>query len=118
MIVYTHLRKYIILSVVLVATVAIQSCSTTRIVSKYDCDTFENNPLNKKTSWSFLWGLVQPKDFNPKCDSRFSHMNKVTIKNNYGFAFITVVTLGIVMPQRFEWCCAPYSPPSDTLGHQ
>src|SRR5450432_636099 len=117
MIVYNYLRKCIILSAIICITYTQESCSTTRIVSKYDCDTFENNPLNKKTTWSFFWGLLQPKDINPKCDARSNHMNKVTVKNNLGFALISVVTLGIVMPQRIEWCCAPYSPASDTLGH-
>ena len=117
MIVYYYLRNYLVLFTVVLNAYALESCNTTRIVSKYDCDTFENNPLNKKTTWSFLWGLVQPKDINPKCDSRFNHMNKVTIKNNLGFALISVGSLGIVMPQRIEWCCAPYSPASDTLGH-
>jgi len=116
--VYNHLGKYVALSAIVLLTYTQQSCTTTRIVSKYDCDTFENNPLNKKTTWSFLWGLVQPKDINPKCDTRFNHMNKVTIKNNLGFALISVASLGIVMPQRIEWCCAPYSPAPGTLGHQ
>ncbi|MEP6626856.1 MAG: hypothetical protein ABJA32_02690 [Ginsengibacter sp.] len=95
----------------------LQSCTTTRVVTKYDCDTFANNPINKKTTWTFAWGLVQPKDINPKCDTRFNHMNQVTVKNNLGFALISVVSLGIVMPQRIEWCCAPYSPATDSLGH-
>jgi hypothetical protein len=117
MIIYNYLRKYIVLGAVILITYSEESCNTTRIVSKYDCDTFENNPLNKKTTWTFLWGLVQPKDINPKCDARFNHINKVTIKNNLGFALISVVTLGIAMPQRIEWCCAPYSPAPGTLGH-
>ncbi|MEO9031758.1 MAG: hypothetical protein ABI285_00855 [Ginsengibacter sp.] len=104
--------------IVLFATYAFASCTTTRIVSKYDCDTFENNPINKKTTWSFFWGLVQPKDINPKCDARFNHMNKVTVKYNFGFALISVASLGIVMPQRVEWCCAPYSPEPGILGHK
>jgi hypothetical protein len=116
-IIYNYLRKYIVLGAVILITYSEESCNTTRIVSKYDCDTFENNPLNKKTTWTFLWGLVQPKDINPKCDARFNHINKVTIKNNLGFALISVVTLGIAMPQRIEWCCAPYSPAPGTLGH-
>ena len=102
---------------ILIIWCSIYSCTTTRVVSKYDCDTFDNNPLNMKTTWSFAWGLVQPKDINPKCDSRFNHLNKVTVKNNLGFALISVASLGIVMPQRIEWCCAPYSPPTDSLGH-
>ena len=118
MIAQTAFRKYLLFFTVIFFTYTQESCTTTRIVSKYDCDTFENNPLNKKTTWSFLWGLVQPKDINPKCDKRFNHMNKVTVKNNLGFALISVATLGIVMPQRIEWCCAPYSPAPGTLGHQ
>jgi hypothetical protein len=102
---------------ILVLFCSIYSCTTTRVVSKYDCDTFDNNPINMRTTWSFAWGLVQPKDINPKCDSRFNHLNKVTVKKKLGFALISVVSLGIVMPQRIEWCCAPYSPPTDSLGH-
>jgi Bor protein len=113
---YNNLRKYFMLFAVIFCISSMESCSTTRIVSKYDCDTFANNPLNKKKTWSFLWGLVQAKDINPNCDSRSNHMNQVTVKNNLGFALISVATLGIVMPQRMEWCCAPYSPATDTLG--
>jgi Bor protein len=93
-------------------------CTTTRVVSKYDCDTVSNNPLNKKTTWSFAWGLVEPKPITPNCDPRFNHMNQVQSKTNLGYALITVVTLGIVMPQQVEWCCAPYSPPTDSLNQR
>jgi len=104
---------------ILVMTLAVfsYSCTTTHIVTKYDSNTFANNPLNQRTTWSFAWGLVQPKDINPKCDIRFNHLDQVTVKNNLGFALISVFTLGIVMPQRVEWSCAPYSPPTDSLGH-
>ena len=117
MILYNPLRKYFICIAVVVNVYVLQSCTTTRIVSKYDCDTFVNNTINQKTTWTFAWGLVQPKDINPNCDSRSNHMNKVVVKNNLGYALISVITLGIVMPQRVEWCCTPYSPPTQTLGH-
>ena len=116
MILHCSLRKYSLCVLIVISAYCFQSCTTTRIVTKYDSDTFANNPLNKKTTWSFAWGLVQPKDINPKCDSRSNHMNIVTVKNNLGFALITVATLGIVMPQRVEWSCSPYSPPTQTLG--
>lgn len=106
-----------ILIILMFTAPLINSCTTTRIVTKYDSDTFANNPLNKRTTWAFAWGLVQPKDINPKCDSRFNHLNMVSAKNNLGFALISVLSLGIVMPQRIEWNCAPYSPPTDSLGH-
>lgn len=111
-----NIRNSIIICLLVMGT-SLNSCTTTRIVTKYDSDTFANNPLNQKTTWSFAWGLVQPKDINPKCDSRFNHLDQVTVKNNWGFALISVLSLGIVMPQRVEWSCAPYSPPTQTLGH-
>ncbi|MEO8821348.1 MAG: hypothetical protein ABI374_10935 [Ginsengibacter sp.] len=113
----TKFFRNVIITLAITTAVSFNSCTTTRIVAKYDSDTFANNPLNQKTTWSFAWGLVQPKDINPKCDSRFNHLNQVTVKNNLGFALITVVSLGIVMPQRVEWACAPYSPATDSLGH-
>lgn len=100
----------------LVILVIISSCSTTRIVTVYDCDSVVNNPLNRKTTWSFAWGLVQPKDIHPPCDARFNHLNQVTVKTNAGFILISAVTLGIVIPQRVEWCCAPPEVRTDTLG--
>ena len=109
--------RNVFLILMMVLAVFSYSCTTTRVVTKYDSDTFANNPLNQRTTWSFAWGLVQPKDINPKCDSRFNHLDQVTVKNNLGFALISVITLGIVMPQRIEWSCAPYSPPTDSLGH-
>jgi len=96
----------------------LQACTTTKIVSKYDCNTFANNPVYSKTTWSFAWGLVQPKDIDPKCESTANHLNKVVVKNNLGFALISVASLGIIMPQRLEWCCAPPNPPVDTLGRK
>ncbi|MEO6135274.1 MAG: hypothetical protein ABIP35_08985 [Ginsengibacter sp.] len=114
---YKKLGKYFFVFVLTTSFFGWTSCSTTQVVSKYDCDTFAHNPLNQKTTWSFLWGLVQPKDIIPHCDERSNHMNKVTVKNNYAFALLTVVTLGIVMPQKIEWCCAPYSPQTESLGH-
>src|ERR1044072_6812364 len=81
-----------------------QSCSTTRIVTKYDCNTIANNPINRRTTWTYAWGLVQPKDIDPGCEVSFNHLNRVEVKTNLGFILISAVTLGIVIPQRVEWC--------------
>lgn len=94
----------------------VQSCTTTQVVTKYDCNTVANNPVNKKTTWSFAWGLVQPKPIDPQCEKSFNHLNKVSTKTNLGFILISAVTLGIVIPQRVEWCCAPPEIPTETLG--
>ena len=102
----------------LVLLFALQACSTTRIVTKYDCNTVDNNRVNSKTSWTFLWGLVQPKDINPNCETAFNHLNKVEVKTNLGFILISAATLGGVIPQRVEWCCAPQNITTDTLGRR
>ncbi len=103
-----------------IATVMIllgsSGCSTTKIISKYDCNTIANNPLNRRTTWTLAWGLIQPKDINPKCEANFNHMNKVVVKTNLAFILLSAVTLGGVIPQRIEWCCAPPEIKPETLG--
>lgn len=79
-----------------------QSCMVSRIVHEDDCDSAF---MKKKTTWSLVWGLVQPKDINPQC--RNGGMNKVAVKTNLGFILISAVTVGLVVPQRLEWCCTP-----------
>jgi hypothetical protein len=98
-----------------ICLIMLASCSTTRIVTKYDCNTVANNPVNRKTTWTFAWGLVQPKDIDPKCEPAFNHLNKVEVKNNLGFILISAVTLGAVIPQRVQWCCAPQEIPTERI---
>jgi hypothetical protein len=95
-----------------------ESCSTTKVITKYDCNTIANNPVNRRTTWTFAWGLVQPRDINPNCEPSFNHLNKVVVKTNLGFILLSAVTLGAVIPQRVEWCCAPQNIPTDTLGQR
>ena len=97
---------------------SVAACSTTKVITKYDCNTIANNPVNRRTTWTFAWGLVQPKDIDPRCEPSFNHLNKVVVKTNLGFILLSAVTLGAVIPQRVEWCCAPQNIPTDTLGIQ
>ena len=100
----------------LVAVMVPAGCSTTKVITKYDCNTIANNPVNHRTTWTFAWGLVQPRYINPNCEPAFNHLNKVVVKTNLGFILLSAVTLGAVIPQRVEWCCAPQNIPTDTLG--
>ena len=109
---YSRSVKYFLLITFMIGS----SCSTTKIVTKYDCNTAVNNSVNKKTTWTFAWGLIQPKDIDPKCEPAFNHLNKVVVKTNLGFILLSAVTLGAVIPQRVEWCCAPQNIPTDTVG--
>lgn len=92
----------------------LQSCATTTIVSDYKCDSFVNNPNYQKTTWSYFWGLKQPKDIDPKCESK--KMNKVIVRTTAGTIILSAITLGIVIPQKTEWCCAPIERNPGTIG--
>jgi hypothetical protein len=101
----------------MVAGVLLCSCSmTTKIISTHDCNTIDNDPTNKRTSWTLFWGLVPQKPINPKCDSAFNHLNKVEAKTNLAFILLSTVTIGAVVPQRIVWCCAPPNPKTEDLG--
>lgn len=89
------------------------SCSTTKIITEYDCADAAN--INKDTTvWHYFWGLKQSKDIQPQCDKRYNHLNKVVVKTTPGYVLLTVITLGIVIPQKVSWCC---SPPNTQPGH-
>ena len=81
---------------------SLESCTVSRMVHQDDCDSAF---MKKKTTWAFAWGLVQPAQINPGCSGM--GINKVAVRTNLGFALITVATVGLVIPQRIEWCWAP-----------
>ena len=110
--------KHFKICLLLVSLLTFQACSTVKVITKYDCNTVVNNPVNKKTTWTFAWGLGQPKDIDPRCEPSFNHLNQVVVKTNLGFILISAITLGGVIPQRIEWCCAPQNIPTDTLGRR
>jgi hypothetical protein len=92
------------------------SCSSTKIISEYDCADAAN--VNKDTTvWHYFWGLKQSKDIRPQCDKRYNHLNKVVVKTTAGNVLLTVITLGIVIPQKISWCCAPPNTQPGRLGN-
>lgn len=94
----------------------LSGCMTTRIATGHDCDSVVNDPHNTHLVTAYFWGLKQPTDVRPACDPRFNHLNGVTVKTSFGQYMLALVTVGIVTKQRVSWCCAPYTPPVDTLG--
>jgi hypothetical protein len=110
-------KRYAMALLAAIGILVFSSCSmTTKIITVHDCNTIDNDPTNKRTSWTLLWGLMPQKPINPKCDSAFNHLNKVEMKTNLGFILLSAVTLGAVVPQRVTWCCAPPNPPTEDLG--
>ena len=92
------------------------SCSSTKVITEYDCADAVN--INKDTTvWHYFWGLKQSKDIRPQCDKRYNHLNKVVVKTTPGNVLLTVITLGIVIPQKISWCCAPPNMQPGRLGN-
>jgi hypothetical protein len=93
----------------------LQSCSTTKIVTEYDCANAHG--IDRDTTvWTYFWGLKQVADIHPDCDPRYNHLNKVVVKTRPGHVLLSIITLGIVVPQKLSWCCAPFNPTPGTLG--
>jgi hypothetical protein len=90
-------------------------CATTKVITEYDCaDAF---PLNKDTTvWHYFWGLKQARDIRPTCDPSFNYLNRVEVKTTVGQVLLSFLTLGIVLPQKISWCCAPYNPTPGSPG--
>jgi hypothetical protein len=99
------LRKKIVMWLV-TAPLVFCSCYTYRVTTQAQAGTEASKPV---TAHSFFWGLVQkPTEIHtPVCDSLgVNGVSEVTVKTNLGYAFITVVTLGIWSPMKVQWKCS------------
>jgi len=87
---------------------ALQSCYHYHInTSNFDPSTH----YEKKTVSSFFWGLAQKNIIASNCDSlKINSLDEVHIKTNFGYALITVATLGIWCPMTVEWKCSKPCP--------
>jgi hypothetical protein len=102
-----------VLVVLLAICFLFSSCYTYRVATHAQGGTVVSKTL---TAHSFFWGIVQkPAQIHtPVCDSlKVLGMSEVTVKNNFGYALITVITLGIWCPMKLEWRC---SVPCSTIG--
>ena len=103
-------------AILLLPAVYFSSCKvTTRIItSTQSADAV--NVIRDTTVVHYFWGLRQAADINPGCDPRFNHLNKVEVKTKFSQMLLSVITLGIVVPQTVTWACAPFNPTPGTLG--
>lgn len=110
-----HYIQSLLLTALLVEATLLTGCSTTKVITVNDCADAVN--LRKDTTvYHYFWGLKQVADIKPGCDERYNHLNGVTVKTTPGNILLSVITLGIVIPQKFSWCCAPYNPSPGSLG--
>ena len=90
------------------------SCSTYRVVSG---DAPAKTEPKKKTMWTFAWGLVQARDFKVCTgENQSKAIDQIKVKNNLGYALISVLTAGIAMPIQVECHCAKVKVHGGTTG--
>jgi len=105
-----------LLALLFLTAVSFTSCKvTTRVItSTQSADAA--SIVRDTTVIHYFWGLKQAADIKPGCDPRFNHLNKVEVRSKLGQSLVSVITLGIVVPQTVSWACAPYNPTPGTLG--
>ena len=88
--------------IALLLIINLAGCMNMRVATAFD----SNSPIPEKvTEWTFIWGLVQPKDITT--DSNCESICIITAKNNLGYILISAATLGLAVPLSIEyWCCA------------
>jgi hypothetical protein len=112
---YFSRSRHLAAAWLITVSVFFSSCYSYRVATQAQAGAETTTTV---TTNSFFWGLVKsPKEIHtPVCDSLGANgMAEVTIKNNFGFAFITVATLGIWCPIRVEWKCAKPCKKTGTL---
>lgn len=89
--------------VLILALTFCQGCYHTRVAtSKFDPST----SYQKKVVHSMFWGLGQHDVVASNCDSlKLKSLDEVLVTTNFGYALITVVTLGIWCPMEVQWKC-------------
>ncbi|MBC7889571.1 MAG: hypothetical protein H7Z13_16980 [Ferruginibacter sp.] len=102
---YPSFKKIVPLCLVSV-TLVFSNCYTYRVATHAQPGTEASKAI---TAHSFFWGLAKkPKEIHtPVCDSLgVLGMAEVTMKTNFGYALITVATLGIWSPVKVQWKCS------------
>ena len=62
------------------------------------------------TIWSLFWGIASsPQEVSLACGKNFG-LKEVVTKSTPGYTLITVLTLGMVSPRKFEAYCATTRP--------
>ena len=95
----------IVLSAFAVSVLAAAGCSTTT-VSVPNPDPVTEYRERNKTAHTFFWGLVQDPQTVVAENCESNSLDNVRVSTNYGFALVTVLSLGIWSPLEVNWRCA------------
>lgn len=90
----------LLLSLLLFCT---QSCYHYRVQApRHDPGT----EYQSKTAHNLFWGLAKSKDIRPANCETANALDEVYISTNFGYALLTVATLGIWCPVKIQWKCS------------
>lgn len=104
-----HILSYLAISVLLT------SCVSTRIEASPYQDTFENLECQRKSSWSYWWGIapgsIKVVSANPEiegtvCPCEEKAMSWTVVKTSFTDFALSLVTLGIVNHRTAIYGCA------------
>ena len=101
------MRQFAVVTVILFC-VSVQGCSTYRVHAPHHPGVIDDGEV----VWSLAWGLIQEK---PKVECNDQALAEVTVKSNFAFDLLTVVTLGFMSPKKVEWKCARAKPSTGTF---
>jgi len=110
----THSRRLALVLGVTLTLVFLSGCYHARLVPP---QTPPATALESETVWPLWWGLSQPEIAADNCMG--NGVSEAIVTTNFGFAVITVVTLGITSPVRVQWQCAKdQSGSGDNVGDE
>jgi hypothetical protein len=84
---------------------ATAGCSTTHVSVPEPDPVTEYREQNKATH-TFFWGLVQNPQTVIAENCASNALDEVRVSTNFGFALVTVLSLGIWQPLEVNWRCA------------
>ena len=94
-----------VLLAAIVAALAVAGCSTTTVVVPAPDPVTEYRERNT-TSHTFFWGLIQDPQTVVAENCESNSLDNVRVSNNFGFALVTVLSLGVWSPIQVNWRCA------------
>lgn len=91
-----------------------QACYHTRVLT----DTPPASAMyESKTVNNFFWGLLQQNVEVGRQNCPSNALQEVRVTTNFGYALVTIVTLGIWSPLEVQYKCAkPAAPPPPHFG--
>lgn len=107
-----HIHRYAHILVIIFLFSITTSCVSTRVEANPYQDSAVNIECQKKSSWSYFWGLKQKRvNANPEvedavCPCREKAMAWVETKSSFGDFLLSLVTLGTVNHRTVTYGCA------------